>query len=1021
MGTTKLNIGKIPISKGEYQEGTTYQRLNQVTMLGSTYQSKIDDNTSAPAQMGADGAVENINTDKWLCVAVGNVSAAKKVVYNNETSGLEAENVQGAIDEIASKKFNKENIAQEFGESKDKVVSQFAIPFRKKESLEFLYLIVDSNDRFLFGIRMDGTVDWAKGVPFPVLQKIKEIFKEQNDNNGELVQKLNNAITELNDQKVDKEVGKSLISEGIAEAFSIDDNEEFLYVIKDLADNLLWGIKKDGSTYDPNGIPEKVKKLIEEINKRINKQETRLHLVDNSDYVFAIADEMNNLLFAIDKRGASFVNALKGVMVIEKGEDENFIFAVKDSADNLLFGIRHDGTFVCSKFELPVPIIKQLEETINSKYLHTEDEDMEYIFRLQDVKGAVLFGVKWDGTNYIPKGIPLEQIAENKKIEKQITSLEEKLANFRGGTGDWSNAGKVQIPIPRCAMFNLLTSTMPTAKSGMGISGVTCDIPCYAEFWDMQGNYFKIPILLSAQGNSSMGFIKKNLAIDLFSDETRKDSFIAKFGDWVSQDSFHLKAYYTDTFRGVGAVSYMLYEEMVKTRDICDDRPYKSEFTGEYTESEDGINSETSLDRNFDTGAKCFPQAFPVIVYQNGEFYGVYSWQLKKHRDNMHQDKKVAEHIHLDGTLDEGTIFGGNIKWEQFEVRNPKSLYMQKRQVIGGEETLTYNGDYPKEIMGDDAGEYNAGNKDMKRCATVKKYIIALSGRIAELKQAETDGKSTDEIRTLVEKYFKVSFLVDYILETNLMYDYDGYAKNWQWTTYNGVQWTVNPYDHDCIFGDNHNGNYVSAPEENWIANTLDIPSGWILKYYLPELKARWAQLRKMSIFDSKHIADILNDWCVRIGYDNWKSEYKKWNESPCYRPSLINSTYWERCTSYVDNWSKTTIYRKGFVVDRNGKAYKSLIEDNIGNDPLLDDGTKWEDVTYSTDRQYSVNDICYYGKSILYGFKCKADCTGEAPLAGFYNLYPMELGHYDSVYRVEKWLKKRIGYMDKLLDYSEV
>lgn len=101
--TTKLNIGKIPVSKGEYQEGTAYQRLNQVTMLGSTYQSKIDDNTSAPAQMGAGGAVENINTDKWLCIAVGNVSAAKKVVYNNETSGLEAGNVQEAIDEVGSK------------------------------------------------------------------------------------------------------------------------------------------------------------------------------------------------------------------------------------------------------------------------------------------------------------------------------------------------------------------------------------------------------------------------------------------------------------------------------------------------------------------------------------------------------------------------------------------------------------------------------------------------------------------------------------------------------------------------------------------------------------------------------------------------------------------------------------------------------------------------------------------------------------------------------------------------------
>ena len=112
MNTTKLNIGKIPISKGEYQEGTAYQRLNQVTMLGSTYQSKIDDNTSAPAQMGADGAVENINTDKWLCIAVGNISSAKKVVYNNETSGLKAGNVQGAIDELANKKFDKNSAGQ---------------------------------------------------------------------------------------------------------------------------------------------------------------------------------------------------------------------------------------------------------------------------------------------------------------------------------------------------------------------------------------------------------------------------------------------------------------------------------------------------------------------------------------------------------------------------------------------------------------------------------------------------------------------------------------------------------------------------------------------------------------------------------------------------------------------------------------------------------------------------------------------------------------------------------------------
>ena len=142
--TTKLNIGKIPISKGEYQEGTTYQRLNQVTMLGSTYQSKIDGNASAPAQMGADGAVENINTDKWLCIAVGNVSAARKVVYNNETSGLEAGNVQKAIDEVGSKVSDLSNSTKNV----DTYVSAKTITLStglSNKSIEVNGVIVDSN------------------------------------------------------------------------------------------------------------------------------------------------------------------------------------------------------------------------------------------------------------------------------------------------------------------------------------------------------------------------------------------------------------------------------------------------------------------------------------------------------------------------------------------------------------------------------------------------------------------------------------------------------------------------------------------------------------------------------------------------------------------------------------------------------------------------------------------------------------------------------------------------------------
>lgn len=265
MNTTKLNIGKIPISKGEYQEGTAYQRLNQVTMLGSTYQSKIDDNTSAPAKMGADGDVESINTDKWLCIAVGNVSAAKKVVYNNETSGLEAGNVQEAIDEVGSKvnnlnselnkKFNKENIAQEFGDSEDKVVSQFALPFREIESPEFIMAIVDAEDHFLFGIQLDGSIEWSNGIPAPIRAKLQEIIKQCQQDKTDILEAINAAKKELSalqERKVDKEEGKSLIDDEVKKCFMLIEDEEFILAVVDAENRLLFGIYRDsGNPYFP--------------------------------------------------------------------------------------------------------------------------------------------------------------------------------------------------------------------------------------------------------------------------------------------------------------------------------------------------------------------------------------------------------------------------------------------------------------------------------------------------------------------------------------------------------------------------------------------------------------------------------------------------------------------------------------------------------------------------------------------------------------------------------------------------
>ena len=193
---SKLNIGRIPIMKGEFVVGKTYNRLWQVTYLGSTYQSKIDNNTSSPAEE-VNGVIVHKNTDKWLCIAdatkavnsakglsdeisratsaensiqtqvtnnkkdidshqeqitsndediaalqnkttqiketvdsiavSGGASVASSVTYDSTASGLNVENVQQAVDNLQSDKFDKENIVQESGNSTDKVMSQAAV------------------------------------------------------------------------------------------------------------------------------------------------------------------------------------------------------------------------------------------------------------------------------------------------------------------------------------------------------------------------------------------------------------------------------------------------------------------------------------------------------------------------------------------------------------------------------------------------------------------------------------------------------------------------------------------------------------------------------------------------------------------------------------------------------------------------------------------------------------------------------------------------------------------------------
>ena len=471
---------------------------------------------------------------------------------------------------------------------------------------------------------------------------------------------------------------------------------------------------------------------------------------------------------------------------------------------------------------------------------------------------------------------------------------------------NWSDTESISIPVPQRGTVNIIADSLPTTK--------TANIKGELEFWDMEGNYFKKCIILNAQGTSSLANAKKNFGIDIVGSDWDEDApQTIKFGNWVAQDSFHLKAYMLDGVRIKSLVGYDFWEDILLSRGSNIDRAWKRALLP--ADMPNNSNPITELKLRYDNGAKGHPSGFPFELYHNGTFYGIYCWQLKKHRDNYHQDKNNANHIHLDGNISDILLWraGGNIPWEKWagrevesedilnldgiEVRNPKSLVLANGTKYDAD---TNNG----ELMGYNSPLYDSSNEYHLRTAKVREAIESLSARTTALAGIT----SASDKKAAFEAIFDVDSLVDYVLFTLVVGNNDGMKKNWQWTTYDGVKWFVNAYDLDGILGWN-GWNYFSPPTtDTGLVYTPAIEI--ITRYYGNRLRMRYAELRTMGIITVDNIANKLSNYIRVVGEEAFEKEFNKWgNESP-------TDSEWR-----IVEWIKTAIANLDDYYDYPGES----------------------------------------------------------------------------------------------------
>ena len=175
---------------------------------------------------------------------------------------------------------------------------------------------------------------------------------------------LSASITALQEGKVDKEKGKSLIEDEVKECFRVIENEEFIMAVVDSKDKVLYGIYRDsGKPHFP--------------------QNDMYHISQSEEFLWVILDVANHPLLGIQQDGTCWAAKAQWL------DDIKAIKEVLSSIDETLktFQSKEDGKGLINI------------DVADSFFYISNDE---YIIAVVDAENRILAGIKYDGKPYFP-------------------------------------------------------------------------------------------------------------------------------------------------------------------------------------------------------------------------------------------------------------------------------------------------------------------------------------------------------------------------------------------------------------------------------------------------------------------------------------------------------------------------------------------------------------------------------------------------------------------------------------------
>ena len=353
---------------------------------------------------------------------------------------------------------------------------------------------------------------------------------------------------------------------------------------------------------------------------------------------------------------------------------------------------------------------------------------------------------------------------------------------------------------------------------------------------------FKVYTYIKLQGNSSLQYPKKNFTIKLYKNEARTIKANKEFKNWGAHNNFVLKADYIDILHARNVVSAKLWSKVVQSRSDYDMLP-------------DGIKNSPN------NGAI---DGFPVKVYINGEYCGLYCWTIPKCDWMVGMDSSNVNHALLSAEFNDN----GDIAY-QYNPCNFNALW-------------------------DGISSYF----DVKVGTNDTTLVSSLNRVISAVMNAD---------KTTLEQVLDIQGAIDYFIFQTVILGTDGLAKNMLLATYDMAKWYLCPYDMDATFDLDGEGDildeYDTFPPDPSYNNRYSSLLTCIIEGYNNEYKARYFELRK-SILSYSSIINEFEKYIATYGEDIYIQDTINFPEIPSVSVNTLNSlrTFVEDRLNYLDN-----------------------------------------------------------------------------------------------------------------------